>query len=615
MAINPKDYDFCGWATKNDLRCSDGLIIRKDAFRVNDGQKVPLVYGHNHSDIGGVLGHAILENRPEGVYAYCKFNNTPNGKAGKESVKNGDLTSLSIWANNLQKIGKDILHGVIREVSLVLAGANPGAFVESVMAHGMIMDDDDDEAIVYTGDDIFLSHAIKSEGDSEDEGDDDSRTVGEIFDTLSDEQKEAVAAIVSMALADSGDEGDEDEGDEDEEDEEEDESMQHNAFAKGDPAGGEIRYLSHSDMTEILENAKKVKSFKEALHQFSEENGLSSDGVLAHSIDTTGMVGPTGTNTYGFRDPEMLFPEFKTMNNPPEFIKRDQGWVDVVMAGVHRTPFSRIKSVFADITEDDARARGYMKGKLKKEEFFTLLKRTTTPQTVYKKQKMDRDDVIDIVDFDVVMWIRGEMRLMLNEEIARAILIGDGRAADSDDKIKEEHVRPIVKDVPLFNTTVFVEEKTGEDFAATLVDEMVRARKNYKGSGNPTFFTTEDVLTDMLLQKDAIGHRLYKTEAELATSLRVSRIVTVELMEGYKITVGEGSTAQTGDLLGVVVNLTDYNVGADRGGQINTFDDFDIDYNQMKYLIETRISGALIRPYSALTFVKKAASKPVTPGT
>lgn len=610
MAVDK--YDFQGWATRHNMKCEDGVTIRPGAFKVKDGTVLPLVYNHGHDDIGDVLGHAVLYNKPEGIYVYGSFNETPAGKSAKESVKHGDLKSLSVYANNIVKNGADVVHGVLREISLCLAGCNPGAFIESVMAHGIPMGEEDDECILYTGDELILENAIEhaaSDGEKKEEtkvaeekkdGGGSGKTVGEIFNTLNEEQKKAVAVIVGQAIEDAKSGGDDD-------DEGGDGEMKHNAFAeKKEDQGGGYTVLAHSDVERIFKNAKKIGSLKEAIHEFCDEQGYE-DGILAHSIDTTGMTTATGTQTYGFNDPSMLFPEYRSLNNPPEWISRNMDWVQEVLGGVSRTPFSRIKSVYADITADEARARGYMKGNLKKEEVFTTLKRTTDPQTIYKKQKLDRDDVIDIVDFDVVAWIRAEMRVMLNEEIARAILIGDGRPADSEDKIKEDHVRPIVTDVALFNITVEITEKSDENFYDTMEDEIIRSRQQYKGSGNPVLFTTESIVTEMLLRKDKLGHRLYKTEAELATALRVRKIVTVEPMQGYKI--------KSKDLLGVIVNLRDYNVGADKGGQINNFEDFDIDYNQMKYLIETRISGALIKPFSAITLLKAAESKPVTPPT
>ena len=602
--------DFSGYATRNNLRCLDGRIIRKNAFKVNDGQKVPLVWNHQHNSISDVLGHAVLENREDGVYAYCTFNKNPKGLEAKECVHNGDVESLSIWANGLEQIGDDVVHGVIREVSLVLAGANPGAFVESVMAHGVSITEDDEEGIFYTDDGIFIEHSVDSIENEEEEKEEmkkedeelqnddhlehsaddkedggSEKTVGDVLNTLNDDQKAAVGILINQITG----------GDNDSK--EEDKEMKHNLFEAEE--NNNTQYLSHADMELIFADAKRCGSLREAVEQHLEGGGL------AHSIDTTGMQTSVGSQTYGFNDVNMFFPEYRSVNGAaPEWISRNMDWVAGVISGVSRSPFSRIKTQFADITEDEARARGYIKGKQKKEEVFTTLKRTTDPQTIYKKQKLDRDDIIDITDFDVVSWIRAEMRVMLNEEIARAILIGDGRPADSDDKIQENHVRPIVKDVPLFNVKIPVEVERSADretIARTTINEVIRSRKYYKGSGNPTFYTTEDVVTEMLLIEDGIGHKIYKTEAELATALRVSKIVTVEPMEGYKIDV-DGDDY---DLIGLIVNLTDYKVGADKGGEINMFDDFDIDYNQYKYLIETRISGALIKPFSAMTVYKK----------
>lgn len=602
-------YDFAGWASKNDLRCADGRIIRKGAFAVQDGAKVPLVWNHQHGAVGAILGHAILENRDEGVYAYGLFNNTSAGQDAKECLKHGDIEALSIWANNLDEYNHEVLHGVIREVSLVTAGANPGAFVESVLAHGEPMEEGDSEGIFYSGEGIILEHSIdnindddeKNENNNEDDkpedgelqhsADDDDennesaggkKTIGEVLTTLNDEQKAAVGILI-----------DEIEKEKTNDNKEEDTEMKHNMF---EDQAAQPNVISHSDMEKIFADAKRLGSLREAVNENFEEGG-----VLAHSIPTDGMVGPsqsTASQTYGFRDPDMLFPEYRNINgNAPEWISRNMDWVQKVMSSVKRSPFSRIKSQFADITEDEARAKGYIKAHDKKDEVFTLLKRTTDPQTIYKKQKLDRDDIVDITDFDVVAWIKAEMRVMLNEEIARAILIGDGRLSSSDDKIQENHVRPIVTDVDLFNVKVPVTAVQGEDTAKTQINTIIRSRKKYKGSGNPTFFTTEDVLTEMLLLEDGIGHKLYKTEAEVATALRVKEIVTVEAMENQTVKVSNKKYP----LLGVIVNLQDYNVGADKGGEINLFDDFDIDVNQYKYLIETRISGALIKPFSALT--------------
>ena len=589
-------YDFCGYATRNDLLCSDGRTIRHNAFKDCDGKKVPLVYNHQHNDPFNVLGHAILENRDDGVFTYGFFNDTESGQQAKASVLHGDITGLSIYANQLKQNGGDVIHGNIREVSLVLAGANPGAFIESVIRHG---DLSEEEGVIFTGEEISLYHAEEPAAKNQnDEGESKmadekkapeqkEKTVEDVFNELTEEQKTVVYALIGQALEDAKGENsnNEDEGEE---------NMKHNVFEQDETRNTTV--LSHSDMKQILADAKRGGSLREAVNNY-----LDGD-ILVHSIDTTGMETATGEQTYGFNDASMLFPEPKSLNNPPEWIKREMGWVQKVMSAVHRTPFSRIKSMFADLTEDEARAKGYIKAHEKKEQVFTTLKRSTTPQTIYKKQKLDRDDVIDITDFDVVAWIRSEMRVMLDEEIARAILIGDGRPGDSEDKIDPQHIRPIAEDVPLFNTKVMVQVAEGADddaIAKAAIRAIKKARKNYKGSGNPTFWTTEDTLTNMLMLEDGLGYPLYKTEAELATALRVKEIVTVEPMENHEITISEVDYP----LLGIICNLTDYNVGADKGGQINMFDDFDIDLNQMKYLIETRCSGALIKPFSALTIL------------
>ena len=564
-------FDFSGWATRNNLKCSDGRTIRKDAFKDNNGQKVPLVWNHQHNEPFNVLGHALLENREEGVYAYCAFNDTEAGQNAKRLVEHGDVSALSIYANQLKQHGGDVIHGSIREVSLVLAGANPGAFIDSIICHG---EESDEEAIIYTGEDISLSHAdneeIKEEKPMEDtkkvENKTDNKTVKDVFDTLTEEQKTVVYALIGQALESAG------VTDENDENDEEDNNMKHNVFDQDDMMKGNV--LSHSDMEEIFSDAKRAGSLKEAF--------------LAHNA------------TYGIDQIDTLFPEPKSMNTPPEFIKRDTNWVAGVINGVHHTPFSRIKSMFANITEDEARAKGYIKGKLKKEEVFTLLKRTTTPTTIYKKQKLDRDDIIDITDFDVVAWIKSEMRMMLDEEIARAILVGDGRLTSDDDHINEANIRPIWKDDDLYTikTKITVDASaTDDDKAKAVIKAAVKSRKDYKGSGNPVLYTTEDFLTNCLLLEDTQGYRLYKSEQDVATAMRVSRIVTVPVMENLSRTDSESKTR---NLVGIIVNLNDYNVGADKGGAVNMFDDFDIDYNQQKYLMETRCSGALIRPYSAI---------------
>ena len=565
-------FDFSGWATRNNLKCSDGRTIRKDAFKDNNGQKVPLVWNHQHNEPFNILGHALLENREEGVYAYCTFNDTEAGQNAKQLVEHGDVSALSIYANQLKQHGGDVIHGSIREVSLVLAGANPGAFIDSIICHG---EESEEEAIIYTGEDISLSHAdneeMKEEKPMEDtkkvENKTDNKTVKDVFDTLTEEQKTVVYALIGQALESAGatDENDEN-------DDEEDNNMKHNVFDQDEMMQGNA--LSHSDMEEIFSDAKRTGSLKEAF--------------LAHNA------------TYGIDQIDTLFPEPKSLNTPPEFIKRDTNWVAGVINGVHHTPFSRIKSMFANITEDEARAKGYIKGKLKKEEVFTLLKRTTTPTTIYKKQKLDRDDIIDITDFDVVAWIKSEMRMMLDEEIARAILVGDGRLTSDDDHINEANIRPIWKDDDLYTikTKITVATSaTDDDKAKAVIKAAVKSRKEYKGSGNPVLYTTEDFLTNCLLLEDTQGYRLYKSEQDVATAMRVSRIVTVPVMENLSRTDSESKTRT---LVGIIVNLNDYNVGADKGGAVNMFDDFDIDYNQQKYLIETRCSGALIKPYSAI---------------
>lgn len=548
-----KTYDFSGWATRNNLRCSDGRTIMKDAFKHNDGQTVPLVWNHQHNDPINVLGHALLENRDEGVYAYCKFNETESGKNAKILVKNGDVSALSIYANQIKQQGSNVIHGDIREVSLVLAGANPGAFIDSVMSHGEYSDE---EAIIYTGENISLFHA--------DEKSEDEETVADVFNTLTEKQKTVVYALIGQALEEKEESED---NDDDNNFKGGNKTMKHNLFDNEDTKKD---ILSHSDLEAIFADAKRYGSLK--------------DSVLAHGIEQI----------------DYLFPDAKNVTDTPQFIQRDMGWVQKVMKSVHHTPFSRIKSVLADITEDDARAKGYIKGKQKKDEVFTLLKRTTTPTTIYKKQKMDRDDIIDITDFDVVAWLKSEMRMMLDEEIARAILVGDGRLSSSDDKINEQNIRPIWKDDDLYTIKAPVEvasNATSDQKAKAFIRAAIKARKNYKGSGEPTLYTTEDVLTDCLLMEDTTGRIIYDSVAKLATALRVKEIVTVPVMENQTRTDSENNTLS---LMGLIVNLADYNVGVDKGGSINMFDDFDIDYNAQKYLIETRCSGALIKPYSAI---------------
>ena len=573
-------YDFSGWATKNDLQCSDGRTIRRDAFKDNDGQTVPLVWNHQHNDSQNVLGHALLENRPEGVYAYCKFNDTPAGKNAKMLVEHGDVSALSIYANRLKQNQGNVTHGVIREVSLVLAGANPGAFIDSIMRHGECSDE---EAVIYTGEDLILEHADKEEEMENDNKQE--KTVQDVVDSMSEEQRNVMYALIGQALEDVKHSEDADENQNENNGEGEDNEMKHNVFENDN--NKQNNTLSHADMEMILKNAKRCGSLKEAVLAHADEHG---DAIY---------------DTYGIKpnkDGEgisMLFPDYKNLNNVPEFIKRDTGWVAQVMGAVHHTPFSRIKSMFADIREDEARALGYMKGDLKKEEVFSLLKRTTDPQTIYKKQKLHRDDVIDITSFDVVAWIKAEMRMMLEEEIARAILIGDGRLADDDNKIQQQHIRSIANEDPLFAIHKDLVVAEGEERAKGFIKTCIRARKDYKGSGEPTLFLAEEMLVEMLLLEDKNGRVIYESEQALARALRVKNIVTVPVMEGAKSLDGKKN------ILGIVVNLKDYNVGADKGGAVAMFEDFDIDYNAQKYLIETRCSGALVKPFSAIVIEEK----------
>lgn len=602
---NVDGFDFAGWVTKNDIRCSDGRIIRHNAFKDQDGTRVPLVWMHQHGGIENVLGNVLLQNRSEGVYGYGSLNESEAADIARIILKHDDVTSMSIYANNITSRGSDVVHGTIREVSLVLAGANPGAQIDQVVVHG---DSDENELYLFNDEDNTLRHSdsadirfepvddviVHADTDEEDDVADNTKadtedtkkssddlTVAEVVDTMTEDQKTAMYYLIGQALK-SGGGTDTDDDDSDEED-----NVKHNVFDNDYDAYNDD-VIIHDAMTQIIDDAKSGYSMKKVF----------TDYVVSHSDDGSGDA-IMHAATYGVDPVDYLFPDAKSPNTTPEFIKRDTGWVSQLMNRVHHTPFSRVKSVFADITADEARARGYMKGKLKKEEVFTLLKRTTTPTTIYKKQKMDRDDVIDITDFDVVAWLKGEMRGMLDEEIARAILVGDGRMTDDDDHIPEDHIRPIWKDSELYtiNTVVELEgSETEDDIARSFIRSAIKARKDYKGSGNPILFTTEDLLTDMLLMEDKIGHPLYDSVEKLATKLRVSQIVTVEVMEGLTREVD----GKTRTLMGIIVNPQDYNIGADRGGAVNMFDDFDIDYNQQKYLIETRCSGALIKPYSAI---------------
>ena len=625
----PKNYDFCGWVTKNDVLCSDGRTIRRDAFAHQDGQKVPMVWMHNHSTPDAVVGYTILENRPEGVYGYSYCNDTENGRKTKELVKHGDVNSYSIFANKLKEQAANVLNGVIREVSVVLAGANDGARIEEVsLSHSAAEIDDYDyngyyDAIIVTGDsEMSMYHSDENEMNEESE-----LTIGDVLDTMNEDQLAAVNQLLELRereLLGNKEDKDEDEYDDDyeedeydddyEEDEdydEDDESevMEHSAMSSDEFYGGEENMkrnvfdaetayaedncLTHSDLLNIVKTANDThaSSLKQVYEKYCADKGLQHDDASA------GITRSEDVQNYGINDPSFLFPDYKSLNNPPEWIRRDMDWVAVLMGSIHHTPFSRVKSQYANITEDAARARGYIKGDKKVSEVFTLLKRVTDPQTIYKLQQLDRDDMIDITDFDVVAWIKGEMDFMLKEEIARAILIGDGREPIDRYKIQESHIRPIWGDDELFTIKKTIVSGTPVEQAKDIIQKAIRARKDYKGSGNPIMFTTEDWLTEMLLLEDTIGHPLYKTEQELATKMRVSKIVTVPVMENAERD-GEAIVA-------IIVNPVDYNVGKDNRSD-GLFDDFDIDYNQYKWLKETRMSGALVKPYSAIALVATA---------
>ena len=581
------DYDCSGWATKANTKCYDGLTIAEDAFKGCSGQTVPMVYNHDHSSLDNVIGHALLENRKGGVYAYAKFNDTPTGQTAKKCVENGDLNAFSIWANGLQKAGQVVKHGVIRELSLVLAGCNPGALIQEVVKHSADnVDDEGCEAFIFNDPgSLSLEHGMDPEGNpleeavlahSDDNKEDskmaeetNGKTLEEVYNSMTDEQKECCHALVGLALEEQDGDGGEDEEDESD--------MKHNVFDKD---AGKQTVLKHSidDINSIIKGAKTSGTLKAAFENAGVEQGEIDE--LSHGIDNI----------------DWLFPEDRLLDTTPRIIDKPDDWVSVVMGGVKHIPFSRFKSMFADLTPEDARAKGYVKGNYKIEEVFGLLRRSTGPTTVYKKQKLDRDDVTDITSFDVVSWLRNEMRYKLNRELALAYILGDGRQAASEDKIDENCIRPIFNDADLFTIKVQV-TTTGlskvEDKYKALIKQAIRSRKEYRGSGTPTMFTTEDALTEMLLLEDGIGHPLYADEAALARKLRVSKIVTVPEMEGRK-------GAKGGELAVVIVNLSDYTVGADKGGAVSMFDDFDIDYNAMKYLIETRCSGALTTPYSAM---------------
>lgn len=581
MGVSKRDFDFSGYATRNDLRCSDGRTIRSGAFVDNDGGTVPLVWQHGHNSPDNVLGHALLENRNDGVYCYAKFNNGEQAKTAKELVKHGDVDSLSIFANKLTQRGGDVLHGNIVEVSLVLSGANPGARIDNVsLQHSDGSIEELDEAVIFTG--LELSHADETEEDNSKEADvADEETVADVLNTLTDKQKDAVYYVIGQAIEDAQQDDTDDTDDTDKE-----EAMHSNIFEGDDTLKGtddEIA-LAHSAVVDALEDARShnLSSFK--------------DAFLQHA------------GTYGIDNIEVLFPDARAVTDEPTFIKRRTDWVSGVLNDAKHSPFSRIKSIHADITDDKARALGYTKGNRKKEEVFKLLKRVTTPTTVYKKQKFDRDDLIDITDLNVVAWVKKEMRLMLDEEIARALLIGDGRDISSQDKINEENIRPIWKDDSLYAIKILLEKKVaGED----LVDAFIKSFADYEGTGSPKLYTTQAVVTELLLLKDKIGRRLYETKASLAAALGVSEIVEVPVMKGAARETKKNGKA---DLVGIIVNLADYTIGADKGGEVNMFDDFDIDFNQFKYLLETRISGALTQPKTAIVIERKQTDGEIVAG-
>jgi HK97 family phage prohead protease len=628
------NFDFSGWATVNDMLCADGRTIRRNAFKENDGATVPLVWNHDHKSPANVLGHALLENRAEGMWAYCKLNDTDMANTARTLIEHGDIDSLSIYANHLKQIGGDVYHGEIKEVSLVLAGANPGAHIVDVnLAHS---DDEEYDAQIFNGEQLFFAH-------SDEPGE---KSLGEIFESMSDEQKDAVYKLVALSHSDDEDEPEDDSEDDDQDYEDpEDDDSEDDDSEDEDSEDDDDEEMEHSDdedesddgertvgdvLDELTEEQKNVvyalvgqaiqdtqatgstEEEEDVKHNIFDSDTMDAENVLSHDDMMAIMADGEQCGSlkkaalaHGITDIDYLFPDAKTLDNPPGFISRDQEWVSELMGATHHTPFSRIKTIQADITADEARAKGYIKGHLKKEEVIKLLRRTTEPVTVYKKQKLDRDDVFDITDFDVVAWLKGEMRVMLNEEIARAVLIGDGRADSDEDKINEEKVRPIASDADLYTIKqVVTEGETVDDTVKNFIRAAVKARKDYKGSGNPTLYAPEDVITDALLVEDKIGRRLYETEQQLAAALRVKKMVSVPVMENATLTVA----GTVYDIMGVIVNPIDYNIGADKGGAVSLFDDFDIDYNKQIYLIETRMSGALIKPYSAIVLLKAKGS-------
>lgn len=572
--------DFSGYATRNDLKCSDGRTIRRDAFKDNDGQRVPLVWQHMHDSADNVLGHADLENREDGVYAYCFLNETSAGQNAKELVAHGDINAMSIYANKLVQKGSDVLHGAIREVSLVLSGANPGAKIDTVAIQHSdgFVEEQEDEAIITTGMTIEHGDGASTDDSGSSDDDEDKRTIGDIIETMNDEQKDVLTYLVDQAMGEKQDDETSEPADNVAHSATKEANVKHNVF----------------DSTAVDRGPKLEHSQIKAIFADAESYGTLSESVMAHA------------QSYGISNIELLFPEAKEVNTPPEFVQKEKPWVQAIVGGTKHTPFAKVRATFADISGDDARARGYQKGKLKKEEVFKLLRRETTPQTIYKKQKLDRDDILDITDFDVVSWIKAEMQVKLKEELARAILFGDGRSVTSDDKIQEDHIRPILTDDAFYSVKHTIAKATALADGA-LIDIVAESMLDYEGSGSPTFFAHKKVIFDMLHQRDKMGRRLYNTREELANALEVGSIVDVDPMKGLTRTLGASEGGGTANVLGIIVNMSDYNIGTNKGGEVNFFDDFDIDYNQMKYLYETRLSGALVEPYSAVVIEQKTA--------
>ena len=590
--MSKKTFDFSGYATRVDLKCSDGAIIREDAFKHQNGETVPLVWQHLHNGPENILGHAMLEHRKDGVYAYASFNDSEQGRNAKELVRHGDVKALSIYANKLVRRGVDVLHGAIREVSLVLSGANPGAYIDNVViAHGDSYETSEDEAIIYTGLSFETQAETIEHADDSKEPDMAEKTVGDIFETLTEEQKNVVYYMIGEALSEAG----------------ADDEAEHSAFYENDD------YISHNDGEETITMTRNV--FESLAHGTPMDEGLTlshsdiksifAEGERKNSLKEAVIAHAT---TYGIENIDMLFPDAKTVGNRPEFIKRRTEWVASVLTDTHHSPFSRIKTILADITEDDARAKGYIKASMKKEEWFTLAKRVTTPQTVYKKQKLDRNDILDITDFDVVIWVKEEMRLMLDEEIAAAALVGDGRSAGDPDKIKSpsptadgEGIRAIALDASYYAYKVEWDAADADD--VPFVDRVMTSLVDYTGSGSPKLYTSPQILAGLLVERDTLGRRMYSSRAELATAMGVSAIVDIpaSILARANFETTAGAVTTTHSLKGIVANLRDYTFGSDAGGKTTLFDDFDIDFNQQKYLLEARLSGTLTKPFSAAT--------------